>query len=233
MTAIRPLLILGMHRSGTSCLAGCLQEAGLYLGEVNTKAGFNKKGNREHRGIMELHEHVLNRHGAAWDNPPNGRIKWDEHDLQSLIALTSTFPTSRNWGTKDPRTLFTLSGWKTVFEPRCIGTFRHPGEVANSLQRRAQAWGKPMERAHALALWQSYNTQMLDIYRAQPFPIVRFDVPKESYLKALQAAGPEIGMDIPENLTFRETELRHERIETDPVPKHLKTLWEALNDLCL
>jgi len=32
------VLILGMHRSGTSCLAGSLQEAGLYLGEVNTAA---------------------------------------------------------------------------------------------------------------------------------------------------------------------------------------------------
>jgi len=29
-----PILILGMHRSGTSCLAGCLEEAGLYLGDV-------------------------------------------------------------------------------------------------------------------------------------------------------------------------------------------------------
>jgi len=44
-----PILILGMHRSGTSCLAGCLEEAGLYLGDVNLKAGFNKKGNRENR----------------------------------------------------------------------------------------------------------------------------------------------------------------------------------------
>lgn len=43
------VLILGMHRSGTSCLAGSLQEAGLYLGEVNTAAPHNAKGNRESR----------------------------------------------------------------------------------------------------------------------------------------------------------------------------------------
>jgi len=43
----RPMLILGMHRSGTSCLAGCLQAAGLISGEVNIQAMYNAKGNRE------------------------------------------------------------------------------------------------------------------------------------------------------------------------------------------
>lgn len=28
------LIVFGMHRSGTSCLTGTLEEAGVYLGEV-------------------------------------------------------------------------------------------------------------------------------------------------------------------------------------------------------
>ena len=43
----QPIVILGMHRSGTSCLAGCLEELGLHLGTVITSAPHNKKGNRE------------------------------------------------------------------------------------------------------------------------------------------------------------------------------------------
>jgi hypothetical protein len=41
---ISPIIILGMHRSGTSLVAGCLEAAGLYLGPVNNYAPFNKKG---------------------------------------------------------------------------------------------------------------------------------------------------------------------------------------------
>ena len=51
-TATPVVLVLGMHRSGTSCLAGSLQQAGLELGDVFTSNPFNKKGNREHRDVM-------------------------------------------------------------------------------------------------------------------------------------------------------------------------------------
>ena len=48
------VVILGMHRSGTSCLTGSLQDKGLYLGQVSQRGTFNKKGNRErwrHRAV--------------------------------------------------------------------------------------------------------------------------------------------------------------------------------------
>ena len=33
-----PVAVIGMHRSGTSCLAGCLEDLGLNLGDVITEA---------------------------------------------------------------------------------------------------------------------------------------------------------------------------------------------------
>ena len=42
-----PVAIVGMHRSGTSCLAGCLEDLGLTLGKVNRAAPHNLKGNNE------------------------------------------------------------------------------------------------------------------------------------------------------------------------------------------
>ena len=41
------ILMLGMHRSGTSCLTGIMQALGVHLGEVFTESTWNKKGNRE------------------------------------------------------------------------------------------------------------------------------------------------------------------------------------------
>jgi len=46
-TGAETVAILGMHRSGTSCLAGSLQELGLYLGEVYDQNPHNPRGNRE------------------------------------------------------------------------------------------------------------------------------------------------------------------------------------------
>ena len=43
----RVVCVLGMHRSGTSCLAGSLEQQGLFLGETNTRGPFNLRGNRE------------------------------------------------------------------------------------------------------------------------------------------------------------------------------------------
>ena len=53
------ILILGMHRSGTSCLAGSLQQQGVYLGEVHEWNPHNLKGNRENPHIMALNEGLL------------------------------------------------------------------------------------------------------------------------------------------------------------------------------
>ncbi|WP_173204579.1 hypothetical protein [Sphingopyxis sp. BSNA05] len=37
------VLILGMHRSGTSCLAGALERCGLHLGDVRRTGTHNKR----------------------------------------------------------------------------------------------------------------------------------------------------------------------------------------------
>ena len=52
----RVVTILGMHRSGTSCLTGSLQACGLELGKFHASNKHNKKGNRENQDIIDLHE---------------------------------------------------------------------------------------------------------------------------------------------------------------------------------
>ena len=71
-----PILILGMHRSGTSCLAGSLQQRGLFLGEVYEARPHNRKGNRENQRIMDLNNAVLATSDGAWDRPP-ARLSWE------------------------------------------------------------------------------------------------------------------------------------------------------------
>jgi hypothetical protein len=44
------VIVLGMHRSGTSCLAGMLQSAGFHTEAVEEWSPDNNKGSRENTG---------------------------------------------------------------------------------------------------------------------------------------------------------------------------------------
>ncbi|MBL4595201.1 MAG: hypothetical protein JKX99_01355 [Robiginitomaculum sp.] len=233
MTRPTPILVLGMHRSGTSCLTGCLEEAGLFLGEVNTQADFNKKGNRENVKIMTLHDDVLAQFGATWNQPPTTRIHWSKSDLDKLARIIDQYPTNIVWGSKDPRTLLLLSGWLELTHPKFIGTFRHPVEVANSLTRRAAVWNQPMREQHAYDLWEIYNTKLLELHRQTPFDVLRFCVAPNIYQGNVEQAGARLGFTVPQPLKFLEPRLKTQDFSQSPVPDHLRSLWDELNDIAI
>ena len=233
MSLVNPVLILGMHRSGTSCLTGCLQEAGLYLGNVNTEAGFNKKGNRENRDIMDHHDRILSRSGASWSNPPAIDPVWTEEEKEYLSGLLETYAGAGLWGLKDPRTLFMLEGWKSLTTPNFVGTFRHPYEVASSLVHRAAIWNQPMDIAMAYDLWASYNKKLLSVHKEQPFDIIRYDIPAKLYNLKLIRMTLRLGLNPLATNSFREENLHNQHKVETGVPKAHKGIWEALNDLAI
>ena len=64
------ILIVGMHRSGTSALAGVLSRLGVKLGEnlLPAALGVNDRGFWEHEEIVGVHERILAALGHAWDD---------------------------------------------------------------------------------------------------------------------------------------------------------------------
>lgn len=193
-----------MHRSGTSCLAGSLQEAGLYLGEVNTAAPHNAKGNRENRAIMELQDDLLRVNGGSWDNPPH-KVVWPKEHQAWRDAIIASYPTDHIWGFKDPRTLLTLSGWMEALPSiRFAGTFRHPLAVAASLHARNK-----IDTKHSLTLWMAYNHLLLEYHKRFNFPIVCFDWPPERYHQTLLTLAPTLNLSVPKmGFSFFESALR-------------------------
>lgn len=207
----RVVLILGMHRSGTSCLAGSLQEAGLYLGDVNTAAPHNAKGNRENRAIMDLQDDLLHANGGNWDAPPR-EVVWQPEHRARRDAIIATYPTDQIWGFKDPRTLLTLSGWlETLSSVRFVGTFRHPLAVAASLHARN---GISIEKS--LMLWITYNRLLLDYHQRFKFPMVCFDWPLERYRQCLLVIAPTLNLAVPTaGFSFFESALRRNEAPRD------------------
>ena len=168
------VIVLGMHRSGTSLLTGSLEAAGLYLGEVNNAAPFNRKGNKENEAIRDLNDVLLAKGGAAWNAPPQGRLRWDRGDREQARALIRPYlDANRPWGFKDPRTLWTVGGWLRLLpSPRPIGVFRHPSLVVRSLVSRTGDLA--ISEGHALDLWCAYNRELLRLHDEHRFPLLHF-----------------------------------------------------------
>jgi hypothetical protein len=185
----RTFIILGMHRSGTSCLAGILEKAGVYFGAVSKSNSFNEKGNFENKRIMKLHDDLLECSGGSWDNPP-ARLTWPEKLTKERGSIVDEYGHSAVWGFKDPRVLFALEGWlEALPQAELVATFRHPLAVAQSLLRRN---GFPAEKS--LELWARYNRRLLHYRNRASFPLLSFDLAPEAYLKKAEGLLRSLGL---------------------------------------
>ena len=168
------VIVLGMHRSGTSVVTGSLEAAGLYLGDVNNAATYNRKGNKENVAIRDLNNRLLARVGASWKTPPTHQVEWSGEDLDCAKSLVEPYLQSRRpWGFKDPRTIWTLEGWLRLLpEARSLGVFRHPSSVVRSLSARPGSLF--VEAGDALQLWCAYNAEMLRLQQKYHFQLLHF-----------------------------------------------------------
>jgi len=223
------VMILGMHRSGTSSLTGSLQQSGLYLGDVYTENPFNRKGNRENDRIMRLNDAVLAFSSSDWRTPPV-TVKWNESHLQERDDIIREFNANSEklWGFKDPRVLFTFPFWKGgLTNIQLVGTVRHPVSVAQSLQFRNQI---PIK--DGLQLWYAYNSKLLELLNEYDFPLISFDVPAQQYLASIEFVAGHLRLTATQRqgeTTFFEERLRtHLEHSEIAVPEHVMSLYDDL-----
>ncbi|WP_395505903.1 sulfotransferase family protein [Ectopseudomonas hydrolytica] len=219
-----PVMVVGMHRSGTSFLTGSLQQAGLELGKYSAWNPHNLKGNRENLDIVAFNDAVLNARGFAWDNPPTSSIAWTSEEYARARALIADFAGAPHWGFKDPRSLLLVEGWRELLpDLRFVGIFRHPTAVVQSLQARG---GMPEEQA--LALWAAYNERLLALYRQKPFPLLCFDEDEATLHTKLNQILLELGLQPLEDERFFSAALKHHQQLEQPLPKALQTMYQQL-----
>lgn len=158
----RPVVVLGMHRSGTSVVAGVLHELGLSLSipeDVLPAQSYNLSGLWESAALQTLNNQVMALCGGTWAYPPELDGAWADSDMmcQLMRQAREIFPRvypSTQWVWKDPRTCITLPFWLRAIptKPAAVIVIRNPLDVASSLQTR-DGYGK----AHSLALWERYT----------------------------------------------------------------------------
>lgn len=166
------LIVLGMHRSGTSVLARLLNMMGAYFGPEGIGTGANSenaKGFWERRDVRFLNDALLHAAGCDW----NRVLRFDlsavpertAADLRAFAAkIVLEMDAHRPWFIKDPRLCLLLPFWRSVLEaPVCIHVVRHPDEVAASLGKRN---GIPVEAG--VALWEAYVRSAAEASRGLP-----------------------------------------------------------------
>ncbi len=151
-----PVILIGMHRSGTSMVTRLLEDLGLFAGRC-------KERNCEARFFRFCNDWLLNQCSARWDCPEPIEFLLNAEDARPLaieylrgllnrppIATYLGLPRYLRyrtpsrlpvpWGWKDPRNTFTLPIWLDVFgDARIIHVRRHGVDVANSLRVRSEA----------------------------------------------------------------------------------------------
>ncbi len=164
------VLVLGMHRSGTSLATEILSKLELWIGAEQNLIGasqYNPRGHFELRAGVEFDNEVLRQAGGTWDQPPA---------IEAVDALAPTirpavqawFGGRSAWAFKDPRLCLTLPVWVpalAAFDVRIVHVVRDPLAVARSLVTRNEAMDVPASRfakgemavSDALALWDEYN----------------------------------------------------------------------------
>ena len=178
MSATR-VVVLGMHRSGTSLVAGLLHRAGVYMGTYfRAPDAANPSGYFEDIVWRNVNKTILNCAGGTWwQPPPQERICLAAAHIWPLVAaLVEDRDTSSLWGFKDPRTCLTLRVLAPLLEPfRIIYVEREEEQVIESLKRRAELRGYEEPDRHWRALCEHYRLQAEEAMADRPVLRVRFE----------------------------------------------------------
>ena len=136
------VLILGIHRSGTSAVSGILSKAGFFAGDKGDLIEgniWNRDGYFERWDICRLNDKILKECGGAWDAPPeeNSIISSDEN-IMSIKQILLCFKDKSFSFIKDPRLCLTMPVWKNVFDNniKILFVTRKIEAVCDSLYKR-------------------------------------------------------------------------------------------------
>jgi hypothetical protein len=169
------IIVLGMHRSGTSLTTRLVNMMGAYAGPEGA-CGYNAdnpKGFWERNDVVKTNASLLKLYHVDWINTTVTRrmLSWElpaaEAVAQHMRRIVFNMDGHRPWVMKDPHLCLTLSHWLPLLEvPVCVIAYRDPLEIAHSLRVRQHNAVESFERA--IALWEYYAVSLLNATRHMP-----------------------------------------------------------------
>ncbi|OZB16630.1 MAG: hypothetical protein B7X55_07630 [Rhodobacterales bacterium 34-62-10] len=223
------MIVLGMHRSGTSAITRGLQVLGVDLGEslMPAASGNNEKGFFEDADIVSLNDRILGQAGRSWsslESIPAEMLTGPEYfDLraEATAMLVAKLRSRQRLGLKDPRLCMLMPFWKCVLDDLDVDVsfviaLRNPLAVARSLRARD---GIVIEKG--VALWGQHMLSAARATAGHQRVFVSFDHLMNNAVGELQRIAEKLdlpfpGVDSPEiqdyETNFLEDGLRHQLI---------------------
>jgi hypothetical protein len=227
--AMKLVVVTGMHRSGTSCIAGELVNCGMRVSH-NLLPGdpANPKGYFEDPVLIALHDSMLTTVGSNWMDPAPLADGWlDRLEDRGLVSELSEYVARQPsddgvFLVKDPRISRLLPVWKRVAasngaDLHVLHVYRNCRDVAASLWRRNN-----IPVLHALQLWARYN---LDV-EENAKDIARTRIDFDAFLE-----NPSLLSDAANQFGFGLSHVERVGEFADAQLRHKVTTGEVRNDL--
>jgi hypothetical protein len=172
----KEVIILGMHRSGTSMLSGIVERLGIDMGDDQPGRQFsNPMGHYEDGDFLTLNESILATAGGSWNNPPAADLINDQalgfgDRLEQIIRGKFQKNENQSWGWKDPRTSLTIQLYFPYLKnPYILWCQRDQAAISNSLWKRNKITPQQSER-----LTDHYQLMIGDFIEKHPeIPVLR------------------------------------------------------------
>lgn len=175
------VIVLGMHRSGTSAVTSTLAAADWALvGEALPPQPDNPRGYWEPRAVVEIHDDFLRAIGSGWSDPtplPSEVFLGSEAEAARgrLAEYAEQLVERPRWILKDPRLCRLLPLWRPLLtaagaEWRYLFVVRYPKSVAASLAARDK-----LAPPTSMALWLRHYLEAEEATRGEVRRWVSFE----------------------------------------------------------
>lgn len=197
------ILVLGMHRSGTSALTRVLNLHGVDLGcDLLPPAQDNARGFWENRAVVEVHDRLLAGLGRSWSDPRPLPEGWLDSAAaasagQDIGTLLGEYAGKPLFAIKDPRLCQFLPLWLPILQgqgilPAIVFAVRHPLEVAESIHHR-DGW----PRGLSCWLWSRSALDVLVSGHGIPRAVVSYERLLADWRAVLATVAAQLPVDWP------------------------------------
>jgi hypothetical protein len=194
------VVLLGMHKSGTTLVAETLHDSGIHMAEVPDELSYDESNKYERHEAQRINRRLLRpvlvptRQGFALRDAGLDRAGYERNvdslawvrrrPLATLVDRASTEPVMEmvrdlddeheHWGFKDPRTCLTYGWWQRALPThRVVAVYRPFDEVM--LRYRAR-WWSPIRTLRVARSWMIHNELLAEHLEARSdFVLLRYD----------------------------------------------------------
>lgn len=166
MEAALIIVVLGMHKSGTTLVSQMLHSSGINMGDFDENISYDRGNQYEREEAFQLNLEIL---GAPDDEvldlalPQN--LAMDVRQREKMQAMISeNQATGQSWGFKDPRTSLTYPLWAEELPPhKIVVLFRDAAQVwPRYIWAGKRLYHTNFSRAYAyVQRWQEHNLSLL------------------------------------------------------------------------